>query len=35
MAAGILVKNDGNAVLLIHTAKGIDFVGVVGEQGNK
>jgi hypothetical protein len=31
MAVGILVQNDGNAVLLVHMAKGVDFVGV-GEQ---
>ncbi len=34
MTAGILVKNDGKAVLLVHKAEGVDFVSV-GEQGNK
>jgi hypothetical protein len=34
MAAGILVQNDSNAVLLVSTAKGVGVVGVVGVQGH-
>src|SRR5215471_5838757 len=34
MAAGILVQNDCNAVLLVHTAKGVGVVGVVSVQGH-
>src|SRR5262249_37323221 len=35
MADRILVQNDSNAILLIQTAKGVDLVGIVGEQRNK